>query len=249
MFTDTRSIFLHGHADGGTGADAKHCRADVAGHFILRLACCGRGRCSDGNGNGKGKGKEASEEEREEDMGKARDRREWFVRAEKELFGARLQWHLHRTADGGGKGDGITTGGDGEGKDVSYVFSMHRSPGQPGRHRLFGDLVQQVSSARPGDLSGCCPAVRAALVVCCVNNGSTVFESFRITVTFPNLTILIMSIVVIDLCRHIVHTFGYSFMRCSHKGESSDGVRSGSDTVERHCTALRGGWPHGKHCV
>lgn len=93
---DARLLLLHGHSD--RPADAKHRRADVASHFVLRFACCGgavgAGLRSEGESGER-------KERREEDADWRRDRREWFVRAERDLFESRLHSHLHNVGMGG----------------------------------------------------------------------------------------------------------------------------------------------------
>ncbi|CAN0086975.1 unnamed protein product [Pylaiella littoralis] len=114
LTADARLLLLHGHGD--RPSEAKHRRADLASHFILKLACCG-GSSSNNNNRNDGvdeeevslhaSGKNRREEQREEESDWREGRREWFVRAERYLFEARLHWHLRQTedADEGGAGE------------------------------------------------------------------------------------------------------------------------------------------------
>eukprot|EP00903_Cladosiphon_okamuranus_P013192 g12304.t1 len=106
---DARALLLHGH--GNRPSEAKHRRADLASHFILRLACCGgSSRVNAAAVEDAGQldptltyeeSKNRDKERREHEAGRRRDRREWFVRAERDLFKARLHWHLGRGEEGG----------------------------------------------------------------------------------------------------------------------------------------------------
>ena len=74
---------MHGHDERSSAA--KYQRADTASHFILKLACCGGSSDEDGKGW------------LNDDAESRRDRLEWFVRAERDLFQARLRWHVQGT--------------------------------------------------------------------------------------------------------------------------------------------------------
>eukprot|EP00904_Undaria_pinnatifida_P005863 jgi/Undpi1/2406/HiC_scaffold_13.g05787.m1 len=108
--TDGKLLLLHGHGD--RPSEARHHLADLTSHFVLKLACCGghagegestgegngrgdRGRTTGGKWGGRGGGGEHPD--------RRRDRREWFVRAETDLFEARLHWHLRGGVDRPGK--------------------------------------------------------------------------------------------------------------------------------------------------
>ncbi|CAM9841190.1 unnamed protein product, partial [Scytosiphon promiscuus] len=111
---DARLILLHGHSD--RPSEAKHRRADLASHFILKLACSGGtssdssssseignresgGSCGIGGNGGGDVGAANNDKDRgEQEADRRRSRREWFVRAEKDLFEARLHWHLRQAA-------------------------------------------------------------------------------------------------------------------------------------------------------
>lgn len=112
---EARLLLLHGHGD--RLSEAKHRRADLASHFILRLACCGgSSRVNSAVEGGRldpfssEESKARDEERREEEAGGRRDRREWFVGAERDLFKARLHWHLGQTEKGGAGVTQRTTG-------------------------------------------------------------------------------------------------------------------------------------------
>lgn len=108
---DARLLLLHGHGD--RPSEAKHRRADLASHFILRLACCGgSGRLPSAAAGedtqldplSSEESKSRDKERQEQEAGCRRDRREWFVRAERDLFKARLHWHLGQAEEGGAEG-------------------------------------------------------------------------------------------------------------------------------------------------
>ncbi|CAN0025684.1 unnamed protein product [Ectocarpus sp. 4 AP-2014] len=102
LTADARLLLLHGHGD--RPSEAKNQRADLASHFILKLACCG------GKGGEVQPGTEASKRDdsssRREEVDRRSSRREWFVRAERDLFEARLHWHLQQN-EGEGSKEGI----------------------------------------------------------------------------------------------------------------------------------------------
>lgn len=94
LLADARLLLLHGHGNKPSEAKSRH--ADIASHFVLKLACCGGSVGPEGGG--------LEEDRRAEDASRQRDRREWFVRAEKDLFEARLRWHL--------QGSGVESGSE-----------------------------------------------------------------------------------------------------------------------------------------
>lgn len=109
--TDARSLLLHGQGDNSDQASDR--RADVAGHFILRLACCGV--------VARAKGQEGNEHQGGEDAGRLRDRREWFVRAEKDLFQARLRSYIQEGGDRDDREGGATGRGGEERKRAAVI--------------------------------------------------------------------------------------------------------------------------------
>eukprot|EP00752_Nemacystus_decipiens_P007128 g6384.t1 len=115
---DARLLLLHGHGD--LPSEAKHRRADLASHFILRLACCGGSSRTDTavvedarvDPPSSGESKIGDKERREQEAGWRRDRREWFLRAERDLFRARLHWHLGQADERGPAGESTAAGAE-----------------------------------------------------------------------------------------------------------------------------------------
>ncbi|CAM9672129.1 unnamed protein product [Ectocarpus fasciculatus] len=146
LTADARLLLLHGHGD--RPSEVKHHRADLASHFILKLACCG------GKGGEVQPETEASTRDdrssRCEEVDRRSSRREWFVRAERDLFEARLHWHL-RQNEGGGSKKGIAARGTG-GTSSADLGTRASNADRSEALRLFYNLewLQPVGPAAPG---------------------------------------------------------------------------------------------------
>ncbi|CAM9745781.1 unnamed protein product, partial [Hapterophycus canaliculatus] len=158
---DARLLLLHGHGD--RPSEAKHRRADLSSHFILKLACCGGSASSSSGGGGGGggggvadggfSGTNSDKDRGEEEADRRRSRREWFVRAERDLFEARLHWHLRQTEGAQGqrqRGTGARGAGEhgGAGAAAAAVHSKHEMPADASRSEALR-IVYNLGWLRP----------------------------------------------------------------------------------------------------